>query len=182
MKKIAIVLASLLVGACASSPKTDSPQVSQLNETGSPVTTPVNSYSAENSSVRVADAEATRPAGSLESKKKGALKESVYFEFDRYEIKPEYREVIVQQAEFLKQHVNDVVEVEGNADERGNNEYNLALGDERAKAVQKNLELLGIPAAQIRVVSFGDQKPRLVCHEEKCWHENRRVDFVHHIS
>ncbi len=182
MKKIAVVLASLLIVACASSPKTSSPQASQSGETGSPVATTVNSYPAEGSSVGVADAEASRPAGSLESRKKMLQKESVYFEFDRYEIKPEYREIILQQAEFLKQHGNDIVEVEGNADERGSNEYNLALGDERAKAVRKNLELLGIPATQIKVVSFGDQKPRLVCHEEKCWHENRRVDFVHHIS
>ncbi len=182
MKKIAIVFASLLSVACASSPKTGSPQASQSGEAGGPATTTVSSYPTEDSSVGVADAEAARPAGSLQSKKAMLQNESVYFEFDKYEVKPEYREIIVQQAEFLKQHGNDIVEVEGNADERGSNEYNLALGDERAKAIQKHLELLGIPAAQIKVVCFGDQKPRLSCHEEKCWHENRRVDFVHHIS
>ncbi len=182
MKKIVIVFASLLIVACASSPKTSSPQASQSGEPGSPAAASVNSFAATNSSVGGANAETTGSTRSLEATERLLQKESVYFEFDKYEVKPEYREIIVQQAEFLKQHSNDVIEVDGNADERGSNEYNLALGNERAKAVQRNLELLGIPAAQIKVVSYGDQKPRLVCHEEKCWHENRRVDFVHHVS
>ncbi len=72
--------------------------------------------------------------------------------------------------------------MEGNADERGSAEYNLALGDRRANAVRKNLELLGIPTAQIKTLSFGEEKPRLLCHEEKCWQENRRDDFVHKLN
>ena len=109
-------------------------------------------------------------------------KQSIYFDFDRYAVKPEYRNIVQIQAEFIKAHKNAMVTVEGNADERGSNEYNLALGDKRANAVRKNLELLGVPATQIRAVSMGEEKPRLSCHEEKCWKENRRADFAHKLN
>jgi peptidoglycan-associated lipoprotein len=66
--------------------------------------------------------------------------------------------------------------LEGNADERGSREYNLALGQNRAEAVKHALQLLGVPDSQVEVVSFGEEKPRSTCHEEKCWAENRRVD------
>ena len=104
-------------------------------------------------------------------------KQSIYFDFDDYTIKPAYRDIILQHAEFMKTHENVTVTLEGNADERGSGEYNLSLGDRRASSVRKALVLLGIPAEQIRAVSFGEERPRLSCHEERCWKENRRVDF-----
>ncbi len=109
-------------------------------------------------------------------------KESVHFDFDKYAVKPEYLEVIQKQADFIKGHKNDVVTLEGNCDERGSNAYNLALGNKRANAVRKSLLQLGVPVSQIKTVSFGKEKPRLLCHEEKCWKENRRVDFVHKLN
>ncbi|MGB8410375.1 MAG: OmpA family protein, partial [Gallionella sp.] len=89
---------------------------------------------------------------------------------------------LLKQAAFLKAHNNDVVTIEGNCDERGSPEYNLALGDRRADAARKSLEILGVPETQIKVVSFGLEKPRLTCHEERCWKENRRDDFVHKLD
>lgn len=61
----------------------------------------------------------------------------------------------------------------GNADERGSSEYNLALGQERAESVKRVLKLLGVPEARLEAISYGKEKPRAVCHEEKCWAENR---------
>lgn len=103
-------------------------------------------------------------------------KDSVYFDFDSFNIKPEYMKVIQQQAGLLNANHGSVT-LEGNSDERGSAEYNLALGDKRAYTVRKSLELLGVKGTRIDVVSFGEEKPRSSCHEEKCWSENRRVDF-----
>ena len=106
-------------------------------------------------------------------------KKSVYFDFDKYVVEPVYRDVVQQQADFIKDHGNEAVTLKGNADERGSDEYNLALGEKRASDVRKDLELLGVPEKRITILSLGEEKPRLTCHEESCWKENRRVDFVY---
>ena len=171
MKRLAVILASLLVVACASTQKTDTTQASQANEKSTASTPATASVS-----------EAEVAASKLNAEIQALQQQSVYFDFDKYAIKPEYQDTIQKQAEFLKSHKNDTVTLEGNADERGSSEYNLALGSERAKAVRKSLEILGVPATQMKVASFGEEKPRLTCHEEKCWKENRRVDFVHKLD
>lgn len=173
MKKIAVILASLLVAACASTQKAETSQAPQSNEKN---TTVVASPAA--SSVTESEVSASKLKAEIEA----LQKQSVYFDFDKYVVKAEFQATVEKQAEFLKSHGNDVVTLGGNCDERGSAEYNLALGNERAQAVEKNLEILGVPASQIKVVSFGEEKPRLTCHEEKCWKENRRVDFVHDLK
>ena len=101
---------------------------------------------------------------------------SVYFDFDDYAIKPEYRELVAKYAEVIKERKLVVVLV-GNADERGSAEYNVALASKRAKKVRDALVVLGVDADSILVMSNGDTVPRLTCHDESCWKENRRVDF-----
>jgi peptidoglycan-associated lipoprotein len=172
MKKIAVILASLLVAACASTHKAETSQAPQSNGTNATAASP-----AANSAM-----EAEVSASKLKAEIDALQKQSVYFDFDKYLVKPEFQATIQKQAEFLKSHGNDVVTLQGNCDERGSAEYNLALGSERAQAVEKDLEVLGVPASQMKVVSFGEEKPRLTCHAEKCWKENRRVDFVHDLK
>ena len=167
MKKVAVVLSSLLVVACASSLKTASLPSSQANNKDTPATAGANTAS-------VSGAE-------LNAELQKLVKQSDYFDYNKYVVKPEYQKVIQKQAEFIKGHKNDIVTLEGNADERGSKEYNLELGNKRAQAVQQNLEQLGVPDKQIQIVSLGKEKPRLLCHQEKCWKENRRVDFAHSI-
>ena len=104
---------------------------------------------------------------------------SVYFDFDDYAIKSEFRKILDKQAADFGNHNGAVVVLEGNADERGSAAYNLALGERRSTSVKKGLVQLGIPVSQIKVVSYGKSKPKLNCHEEQCWQENRRVDFVY---
>ena len=106
-------------------------------------------------------------------------KNSVYFDFDDFSLKSQYQGTVKQDADFMSQHAKDKVVVQGNADERGSREYNLALGQKRAETVRKALEVMGVPNARIEAISFGAEKPRATCQEEKCWQENRRVDFVH---
>jgi len=170
MKKIAIVLVSLLFAACASTPK----PATQANENTNASQTPTVSTSTV-SNTELASKKLAADIQSLEQ-------QSVYFDLDRSVIKAEYQDVLQKQADFLKANKNDVVTIQGNCDERGSSEYNLALGDRRAIAAQHSLELLGVPASQIKTVSFGMEKPRLTCHEEKCWKENRRDDFVHTLN
>lgn len=179
MKILAVVLVSLLVAACASSPKADLAKAMKPDETNSAkVVTTNTSADIHGAPVSSTDAEKAIEAQSTAGELQKLQNESVYFDFDAFAVSSVYRDILMQQAEFIKNHKNEIVVLEGNADERGSAEYNLSLGDERATAVRKNLELLGVPASQIKVVSLGKEKPRLNCHEEKCWHENRRVDFV----
>jgi len=106
------------------------------------------------------------------------LKRSVYFEYDKYDIKPEYRTLLESHARWLKANPQARLTIEGNADERGSREYNVALGQRRAESVTKMLVLMGAKPEQIEAVSWGEEKPRAAGHDEKSWSENRRDDFV----
>ncbi len=109
-------------------------------------------------------------------------KESVYFDFDKSDVKSEFQNVIKEQEGFSQANKNDTVTLEGNCDERGSSEYNLALGDRRAQSVSRKLQIIGLQKERINTVSNGEEKPRLTCHEESCWKENRRVDFIHNLN
>jgi len=101
----------------------------------------------------------------------------VYFDFDSFAIKPEYQGLITQQARYLQSHSPSHVTLEGSTDERGSREYNLALGQKRAEAVQRVLVLQGATQNQIESVSFGAEKPADPGHDEMAYAKNRRVEF-----
>jgi peptidoglycan-associated lipoprotein len=108
----------------------------------------------------------------------GALtKRSVYFAFDASAVQESDIPVVQANAKYLADHPDQKVRVEGNADERGSNEYNLALGQRRADSVQKMLELGGVSANQISTVSYGEEKPVATGHNEAAWAQNRRADL-----
>ena len=108
----------------------------------------------------------------------GVLKErSVYFDLDSFEIKEQYRGLIEAHAAFLRKNPGRKVVVEGNTDERGSREYNLSLGQKRAEAVKKMLQLLGVPESQLEAVSFGEEKPKAQGHDESAYAQNRRGDL-----
>lgn len=102
---------------------------------------------------------------------------SIYFDYDNFIVRAEFHDLVMQNAELLKSLSAAQIMLEGNADERGSSEYNLALGQKRADAVKKALKSLGVPDKQLEAISYGKEKPRATCHDEKCWAENRRVDF-----
>ena len=102
----------------------------------------------------------------------------VYFDFDRYSIKADQKQRIIDNAEYLKANSNIVVRVEGNCDERGTNEYNMALGERRATSAKNYLVNLGIAAARIKTISYGEERPLNYGHDELAWSQNRRDDFV----
>jgi peptidoglycan-associated lipoprotein len=106
------------------------------------------------------------------------LKRSVYFEYDKYDIKPEYRALVEEHARWLRANPRAKLVIEGNADERGSREYNVALGQRRAEAVMKMLVLMGAKPEQLEAVSWGEEKPRAKGQDEASYSENRRDDFV----
>jgi len=102
----------------------------------------------------------------------------VYFDFDEYELKPEARERLAKNADFMKAHPDFVFTIEGHCDERGTNEYNLALGDRRANAAKNYLLSLGVDGSHIRTISYGEERPVCTQSTEECWARNRRAHFV----
>jgi peptidoglycan-associated lipoprotein len=104
--------------------------------------------------------------------------DTVYFDFDRFAIKSDQSAAVSEHAKLAIAFSNDHVTLQGNCDERGGHEYNLALGQRRADAVKQSMVLLGVPQDRIETISFGKEKPRALCHEESCWARNRRADFV----
>jgi peptidoglycan-associated lipoprotein len=101
-----------------------------------------------------------------------------YFDYDAYTIRPADQAALQADAAFLKQHPNIHFTVEGHCDERGSTEYNLALGDNRASSAKNALVQLGVPAANIRTISYGKEKPFCTESNEQCWQQNRRAHFV----
>ena len=106
-------------------------------------------------------------------------KRSVYFDFDKFVVKDEYRPMVEAHAGYLVAKRDARVILQGNTDERGSREYNLALGQKRAEAVRKALAVLGVNDAQMEAVSFGEEKPRNEGHTEAAYAENRRTDIVY---
>ncbi|MEO8101515.1 MAG: peptidoglycan-associated lipoprotein Pal [Betaproteobacteria bacterium] len=102
---------------------------------------------------------------------------TVYFDFDSFTVKDQYAAAVRNNAEYLIKS-NTAIELDGNADERGSREYNMALGQKRADAVKKALAVLGVKTDRIDTISFGEDKPKASGHDESSWAENRRVDFV----
>lgn len=101
----------------------------------------------------------------------------VYFDYDSYAIKPEFQSLIEAHARFIKSSGNRKVMLEGHTDERGGREYNLALGQKRAEAVQKSLTLLGVSGEQIEAVSFGEERAAAQGSGEAVWAQNRRAEI-----
>jgi len=104
----------------------------------------------------------------------------IYLDFDSYTVKPEFQSVLDAHARFLKSHTATRVTLEGNTDERGGREYNLALGQKRADAVRRALGLLGVPESQMEAVSFGKEKPAVQGSSEDAYAKNRRVELTYH--
>lgn len=103
--------------------------------------------------------------------------ESVYFDFDRYSIRTDAVEALRNNAEIIKANGGRVI-IEGHCDERGTSEYNMALGESRARAVKDYLTTLGVDPASLRIISYGDEKPFCRDHTEQCWQSNRRANFM----
>jgi peptidoglycan-associated lipoprotein len=104
---------------------------------------------------------------------------SVYFDFDSFVVRDDGKPVVENHSGYLTKNKQRKVLVQGNTDERGGTEYNLALGQKRAEAVRKAMNALGVSDTQVEAVSLGEEKPKAQGHDEAAWAENRRADIVY---
>jgi peptidoglycan-associated lipoprotein len=103
----------------------------------------------------------------------------IYFDYDSSEIRAEFLQVVAAHAAYLAKYPNARVRLEGHTDERGSREYNIGLGERRAQAVRRALQLQGVKEAQIATVSYGEERPAVAGGDESAYAQNRRVEIVH---
>ena len=173
MRLATCAAAALLLAACASTPLEEQPAAPVTDASaGAPGTKP----GADSRAVASVDA-TTKGLDPLTDPASPLSKRSVYFDFDSFVVKTEFQGLVEAHGKFLVGNPGRRLVIEGNADERGSREYNLALGQKRAEAVKSRLRLLGAAEAQIETVSFGEEKPVATGSDEASWAQNRRADL-----
>ncbi|HSD84722.1 MAG TPA: peptidoglycan-associated lipoprotein Pal [Anaerolineae bacterium] len=174
-KLIGSVLLAALLAACSSKQVKEEPKAAV--EDKSPKTT--QQAAKTEAPTTTAVTETAVGVNPLKDPNNILSKRSIYFDFDKDEVKQEFRPLVEAHAKYLTQNPDARVALQGNADERGSREYNLALGQRRAVAVKKVLNVLGASDKQIETVSYGEEKPRCTDRAEACWSQNRRADIVY---
>jgi len=173
---LALVLAVAGIAGCKTKPKPVTSTPEPPAASGDSATVPVK----ETPMKPVVDEPvAQRAMGAAEYNNQGLLK-TVYFDFNKYDIRPDQRPTLQANADKLKTEPLSKFRlvIEGHCDERNTNEYNMALGDRRANAVKQYLIGLGVPAARLRTISYGEERPADPGHNEEAWAKNRRCEFV----
>jgi peptidoglycan-associated lipoprotein len=147
--------------------------------TSTPVAPPPVASGPETAPVTTTDTTGTAVGDPRKDPNSPLAKRSIYFDYDSYIVKADYQPVVTAHAGYLTGNKAARVIVQGNTDDRGSREYNLALGQKRAEAVRSALMVLGAGDAQIEAISFGEEKPRAEGQSEAAWAENRRADIVY---
>jgi len=181
-KLILAVAATVTLAACSSTPETATPVEDRT--TTATGTTPnagtstsgVGTNPGSNGNSLQGSANSGNP---LRDPRSPLSRREIYYDYDSFVVKEEYKPLLEAHAVYLKNNRNARIKVEGNTDERGSREYNLALGQKRSESVKRVLTLLGVNDAQIETVSFGEEKPRNPASTEAAYSENRRCDLVY---
>jgi peptidoglycan-associated lipoprotein len=160
---------SMLLAACSSTPLAES-------KPAMPVASSTMTQPADARSVATVTAP---PMDQLNDPRGVLVHRSVYFDYDSYGLKDEFKPVITAHSRFLGANPGRHILIQGNTDERGGSEYNLALGQKRAEVLRKSMALLGVPESQMEAVSLGKEKPKATGHDEASYAENRRDDIVY---
>ena len=186
-KMVAMLLAAGLVAGCSSTGETMDEEgygsdVEAIDQEGGATVYDGTGQEGGVSSSAMTDEERAAAQRKAESEQaaQAALRDvtTFYFDFDTSEIKPEAREVLIAHARYLAENPRAEVRIEGHADERGSKEYNLALGERRANAVERFLIVNGASRGQTETVSYGEEKPAVRGSGENVWAQNRRVELV----
>jgi peptidoglycan-associated lipoprotein len=172
---LAVTTSALFLGACSTTP-TDEQKPADVVDKGSP-TKPGTS--------KVEPVDVTRKpiaggsSNPLKDPNNVLSKRTIYFDYDRFDVKDEFRPIVEAHAKYLRDNPKAKVLIQGNADERGSREYNVGLGQRRSDSVKKMMTLLGVKEAQIESVSLGEEKPACSEHSEDCWAKNRRGEVLY---
>jgi len=129
---------------------------------------------------KMSDAERQRHEAAMmaeEARMRAFVEENIHFDFDKYDLKPKAMMILDEKAAFLREHPEVRVLVEGHCDDRGTNEYNLALGDRRANSAKNYLVRSGVADSRITTISYGEEQPLCMEQAESCWWKNRRAQF-----
>ncbi len=192
----ALVALMMLLSACSTVKLDEAPSVetrkpSALSSADANSSNSASAQSSTDASLSGSDVTARANAGSngansnanandpLSDPSSILAKRSIYFDLDSYVVKDEYKSVIDAHGKYLASRPDRKVLIQGNTDERGGSEYNLALGQKRADAVRRALSLRGVPESQMEAVSFGKEKPKAMGSNEEAWKENRRADIAY---
>ncbi|MGQ9499575.1 MAG: peptidoglycan-associated lipoprotein Pal [Dissulfurimicrobium sp.] len=174
LRVLFLIVVSLMMmvvfSGCAKKKPVSAPTPAPTEVSQAPVTT--------ESAVKGEEPEGIKTADQISEGRTSAPMLPIYFDFDRYNIRDDMKSRIDNNAKFLMDNPQIRIEIQGNCDERGSSEYNLALGEKRAKAARDYLIKLGVAADRIDVVSFGKEQPLDPGHNETAWAKNRRDDFV----
>ncbi len=178
---MSLLLVGLIISGCAKQPATTAataaPAPAPAPRAAAPGPAPTAAAPAESGTATTAAPASTARPSLKEFTAVAALKD-VFFEFDKYDIRGEDAKTLDANATWLKANAENLVLIEGHCDERGTNEYNLALGERRAKAAMNYLVSQGVQANRITIISYGEERP--LCNEknESCWSKNRRAHFL----
>jgi peptidoglycan-associated lipoprotein len=180
----AIIFAALsavvaLVAGCSTTPEDQS--AAKVEERKPPASKPgTQAQPVERAKIGAVDVTTKKdPATALKDPASVLSKRTILFEYDKFDIKDEYRPLVEAHAKYLRENPNARMLIQGNADERGSREYNVALGQRRSESVKKMLVLLGARDAQVESVSLGEEKPACGEHNEACWAKNRRGEMLY---
>ena len=174
MRKLLAFVAAALLAGCASTPTPES-------KAGVEDRTPTTTVPArpDVTTVTPVAPKADQLPGALRDPKNILSKRSLFYDYDKYDVKDEYRPMLQAHARFLAQNRNFKMLIQGNCDERGSREYNIALGQKRSEGVRKMLQLMGAQESQIEAVSLGEENPRCAEQSEACYSQNRRSDMLY---
>ena len=180
VKTLVSIIAFALLGACSTVKLNDKAAPVEDRNTSAPASAPAPAP-ASGATKSGGDSGATSSAAvdPLNDPSNILYKRSVYFDYDQYTVKEEYRALVEAHGKFLAANPDRKVTIQGNTDERGGSEYNLALGQKRAEAVRRAMALAGARDSQLGAVSFGKEKPKASGSDEAAWAENRRADIAY---
>lgn len=174
VKATVAVLAAVMVVACSEQGANVKPSSTPPAASSGPATSQEGESGAQTAPV---GGEAGTQGDELNNPESPLHQRVVYFDFDKSDIKDEYKSLLKAHAQYLADHPDIHVTLEGNTDERGTREYNMALGERRAKAVYQYLTLSGVSPSQLKTISYGEERPAALGHDESAWSKNRRVEL-----
>lgn len=187
---LAITLVTLIIFSVSCSPKkiAKSPESSQIESIGDIKKTEPKEIlqikdnakeGTQRETISEMELAKIQPSDTMSVEKKLPLKvNDIYFDFDQYDIRDDAKPILKEVASILLKNNKIKVIIEGHCDERGTNEYNLALGEKRASSVKQYLIAMGIPSNRVSTVSYGEERPVCSDQTEECWAKNRRAHFV----